>query len=93
MQTIYELVTLEVQNEHVLEHDLPNKTLFSVPKIYDANGNLNKRCYVYYTYRNPESGTLQRMKNVYGGANRCNTKEDRLIILSVYRVKLLSLLN
>ncbi|WCO02286.1 tyrosine-type recombinase/integrase [Psychroserpens ponticola] len=33
------------------------------------------------------------MKNVYGGANRYNTKEDRLTILSIYRVKLLSLLN
>nr|WP_321226504.1 tyrosine-type recombinase/integrase [uncultured Psychroserpens sp.] len=80
-------------NEHILEHSLSNKKNFSAPKIYVANGNLNKRWHVYYSYRNPESGKLQRMKNVYGGANRYNTKEDRLAILSVYRIKLLSLLR
>ena len=86
-------LTNEHGNEHILEHSLSNKKNFSTPKIYSANGNLKKRWYVYYTYRNPESGILQRMKNVYGGANRYNTKEDRLTILSIYRVKLLSLLN
>ena len=80
-------------NEHILEHSLSKKKFFSLPKIYSANGNLKKRWYVYYSYRNPESGILQRMKNVYGGANRYSTKEDRLIVLSVYRIKLLSLLN
>ena len=80
-------------NEHILEHSLSKKKFFSLPKIYSANGNLKKRWYDYYSYRNPESGILQRMKNVYGGANRYSTKEDRLIVLSVYRIKLLSLLN
>lgn len=43
MLSIYELVTLEFQNEHDLEHDLEHKTKFSTPKIFDANGDLSKR--------------------------------------------------
>lgn len=37
MKTIYELVTLDAQNEHDLEHDLEHKTKFSTPKVFDAN--------------------------------------------------------
>jgi integrase len=93
MQTIYELVTLEVQNEHILEHDLPNKTLFSVPKIYDANGDISKRWYVYFSYLNPETGKLERMKNIYGKTNRYKTKEARYSVLSIYKKRLLKLLK
>ena len=83
----------EHENEHVLEHSLSKKKKFSAPKIYSANGDLNKRWHVYYSYRNPETGMLERMKNVYGIANRYKTKEDRLAVLSVYRMKLLNLLK
>jgi len=93
MQSIYELVTLEVQNEHDLEHNLTHKKLFSTPKIYDANGDLGKRWYVYFSYLNPESGKLERMKNIYGKTNRYKTKEARYSILSVYKKRLLKLLG
>ncbi|MFL0354334.1 hypothetical protein ACI5KZ_12225, partial [Xanthomarina sp. GH4-25] len=93
MFILNEFLTNEHENEHVLEHSLLKKKKFSVPKIYSANGNLSKRWHVYYSYRNPKSGKLQRMKNVYGNANRYTTKEDRLAILSVYRIKLLNLLK
>lgn len=72
---------------------MSKKKNFSVPKIYSANGDINKRWHVYYSYRNPETGMLERMKNVYGIANRHKTKEDRLAVLSVYRIKLLNLLK
>ena len=49
-------------NEHDLEHNLLNKKKFSAPKIYSANGNLSNRWYVYFSYRNPETGNLQRIK-------------------------------
>jgi hypothetical protein len=93
MLTIHELVTLEVQNEHVLEHDLTNKTLFLIPKIYDANGDISKRWYVYFSFLNLESGKMERMKNIYGKTNRYKTKESRYSILSVYKSRLLKLLN
>lgn len=40
-------------NEHVFEHDLKKKTLYSTPKIYMANGDLSKRWYVYFSFQNP----------------------------------------
>lgn len=93
MPILNELITFEYQNEHVLEHDLLMTKNFSSPKIYDAHGDLSKRWYVYFSFRNPETGKLQRMKNVYGKCNNYKTKEDRLSILSIYRRKLLVLLK
>lgn len=93
MLSIYELVTLEFQNEHDLEHDLEHKTKFSSPKIFDANGDLSKRWYVYYSYRNPETGKLKRMKNIYGKVNRFKTKEARYSALNLYKNRLLRFLN
>ena len=93
MSNLNKFLTFECQNEHVLEHDLPVKKNFSAPKIYNANGDLSKRWYVYYAFLNPQTGKLQRMKNIYGKCNSYKTKEDRLSVLTLYRKKLLSLLQ
>ena len=93
MLFLNQLLTFDSENEHVLEHDLLKKKIFSPPKIYTANGDLSKRWYVYFSYRNPETGKLQRMKNVYGKTNNYKTKEERLSVLTVYRKKLLELLK
>lgn len=93
MQSIYELVTLECQNEHDLEHTLEHKTKFSQPKVFDANGDLNKRWYVYFSYRNPATGKLQRQKNIYGKAHRFKTKAERYSVLNLYKKRLLKFLN
>lgn len=93
MFNLNELLTFDYQNEHVLEHDLPMKKNFSAPKIYNAKGDLTKRWYVYFSYRNPETGKLERTKNIYGKANNYKTKEDRLLVLALYRKKLLELLK
>lgn len=93
MSNLNKFLIFECQNEHVLEHDLPVKKNFSSPKIYNANGDLKKRWYVYYSYLNPQTGKLQRMKNIYGKCNSYKTKEDRLSVLTQYRKKLLSLLQ
>ncbi|MBR9846861.1 MAG: tyrosine-type recombinase/integrase [Algicola sp.] len=87
------MITLEVQNEHDLEHELVHKTTFTTPKIYDANGDLSKRWYVYFSYLNPKTGKLQRMKNIYGRTNRYKTKEARYSILMVYKKRLTKLLK
>jgi hypothetical protein len=63
MQSIYELVIFEVENEHNLSH----KQFFLSLKNLLANGNLKKRWFVYYSYQNSISVVLQRMKNVYFG--------------------------
>ncbi|MDH7911332.1 hypothetical protein [Winogradskyella sp. SYSU M77433] len=58
MLYIHELVTLECQNEHDLEHNLEHKPKFTEPRIFNAKGDLNKRWYVYFSYRNPKIGKL-----------------------------------
>ncbi|WP_372756366.1 hypothetical protein [Mariniflexile sp.] len=78
MQNILDLLTLEVQKEHDLEHDLEHKAKFSEPKIYDADGDLSKRWYVYFSFQDPKTGKLKRMKNIYGKTNRYKTKESRI---------------
>ncbi|GEQ85448.1 hypothetical protein ULMS_09560 [Patiriisocius marinistellae] len=89
MPNINELIILEHRNEHVLEHTID----YSIPKIYDANGDLSKRWYVYFTYRNPETDKLTRQKNIYGTAHKLKNKEDKLHLLTAYRKSLLSLLK
>lgn len=69
------------------------KQLFSTPKIYTANGDLKKRWYVYFSFRNPETGKLKRITPFYGNPNTYKTKEERLQVLSVYRKTLLKLLK
>jgi integrase len=93
MSTLNEILTFEHENEHDSEHDPYLKKNFSVPKIYNANGDLGKRWYVYFSFRNPKSGKLQRMKNIYGKASTYTTKEDRLSVLTAYRKSLLALLK
>ena len=93
MANLIMFLTLECKNEHVLECDLPLKKNFSSPKIYNANGDLKKRWYVYYSYIDPQTGKLQRMKNICVTCNSYKTKEDRLSVLTQYRKKLLSLLQ
>ena len=97
MSTLNKILTFEYQNEHVLEynleHDLTQKTRFSTPKIYNAKGDLSKRWYVYFSFRNPKTGKLERSKNIYGKANVYKTKEDRLSVLTTYRKRLIILLK
>lgn len=47
MSTLNELIIFEHKSEHSYEHDLSIKKNFSDPKVYNANGNLKKRWYVY----------------------------------------------
>ncbi|WP_435133045.1 hypothetical protein [Formosa sp. A9] len=93
MSILNELLTFDLQNEHDLEHDLIKKPQFSTPKIYNAKGDLSKRWYVYFSYRNPKTGKLERMKNIYGKVNYYKTKEDRMTVLSKYRSRLVKLLK
>lgn len=93
MLTINELLIFDRQNEHDSEHDLSKKKNYSVTKIYNANGDIKKRWYVYFSYRNPDTGKLLRLKNIYGIANKYKTKEERMSVLVMYRIALLKLLK
>lgn len=89
MPNLNELIILEHQNEHDLEHDIE----YTIPKIYDAKGDLSKRWYVYFSFRNPVTNKLKRQKNIYGGVNKLQNKDDRLYLLTAYRKSLLNLLK
>ncbi|GAB5563766.1 MAG: hypothetical protein Wins2KO_08290 [Winogradskyella sp.] len=93
MQNIQQLVILEHINEHNFEHRLRQNNKFTTPKINDFNGDLKKRWYVYFYYRNPETGKMQRMNNIYGGVNRLKTKSARYALLKLYMSRLEHFLN
>lgn len=93
MFTLKELITLDAQNEYESAYDLSIKPNFSNPKIYSAGGDLKKRWYVYFSFRDPKNGKLKRMTPFYGDSNTYKTKEDRLSVLVTYRKVLLKLLK
>jgi len=77
--------------EHEIEHDLKEKVRYSEPEIYDGDGDLSKRWYVYFSFRNPASGYLERMDNIYV-SQKLNAKQ-RLDLLKIYKKNLLSMLK
>ncbi|RCW91294.1 tyrosine-type recombinase/integrase [Winogradskyella arenosi] len=93
MTILNEFLTFEHNSEHDSAHNLSHKRDFSAPKIYSAKGDIKKRWYVYFSFRDPETKKLKRQKNIYGNANTYKTKEDRLALLSRYRKRLLKLLQ
>ncbi|WP_223253714.1 site-specific integrase [Flavobacterium sp. LM5] len=64
-------------NEHASAHVLSLKKKYSTPNIYDANGDLSKRWYVYYSYRNPATDKLERQTHIYAGVNKFKTLKER----------------
>lgn len=45
------------------EHDLKENKKYSEPQIYDADGDLAKRWYVYFSYRKTNEDILERYPN------------------------------
>lgn len=84
MSLLTEFLKFEYENEYSKS---PNK-LYSEPKIYNANGDLSRRWYVYYSFRNPVTGKLTRQTPIYGGVNTFSSKSKRLELLSIYRESL-----
>ena len=93
MCLLNEILTFEYQSEYATEYDLQMKKDYTEPKLYTANGDLSKRWYIYFSYKNPKTGKLERQSPIYAKANRRKTKEDRLQILTTYRKVLLRLLR
>ena len=66
-----------LQCEHDFEHDLKEKKKYSEPKIYDADGDLSKRWYVYFSFRKTTDTALVRFPNNFYAAQYLD-KKDRL---------------
>ncbi|MFK7750692.1 MAG: tyrosine-type recombinase/integrase [Kordia sp.] len=82
-----------LKNEYKSEYDLKKLKLFSEPKIYSAKGDLSKRWYVYFSYRDPETGKLKRQAPIYGEANKLKTKTERTEYLTTIKVVLKGMLK
>ena len=76
------------------------KKKYSEPKIYTGGVDvkkwsklserqkkiaLSKQWYVYFSFRNSETGLLERQTPIKGNANSLKTKEERLEILTILR--------
>ena len=79
-------------NEYRNAYVLTTKKSYSEPKIYDANGDLTKRWYVYFSFRD-STGLLKKQTPIYGVANSFKTKQERYEILNAYRKSLKKLLE
>ncbi len=80
-------------NEYGNAYGMTSKKNYSEPKIYDANGDLSKRWYLYFSFRNPKTGLLEKQTPIYGGANKYKTKQERYQVLNAYRKSLKALLE
>jgi integrase len=93
---------------HDTVHDLPMKTNYSEPKIFtgkadvskwnklsrqEQNEAISKDWYVYYSFRNPETGKFKRQTNVKLEANRIKTAKERFEYLNTVQTYLSVLLK
>lgn len=83
MSNLNEFLTFDSESAYDFAYDFQMSKNYSVPKIYTAKGDLTQRWYVYFSYRNPKTGKLQRMKNVYGKVNNYKTKEVYFLIKNI----------
>ncbi|MDO8317230.1 MAG: tyrosine-type recombinase/integrase [Flavobacterium sp.] len=97
-----------LQNVHDYVHDLPMKSNYSGPYIYTGNVDikawstlsklvkeqaLSKEWYVYYSFRNPQTGKLVRQTNIKTGVNSHKTKQERYAKLATIQDNMLFLLK
>lgn len=91
---------LLLQSVHDKVHDSNMLTNYSEPRIYTGSVDINtwsklskeqkkealsKKWYVYYSFRDPDTGKLKRQTNIKGRANRYKDKKNRYAILSKLR--------
>lgn len=102
------LSILQIVNETVNDFNLKPKRNFTEPKIYtggieitkwskyskaEQQEALEKNWFVYFSFRNPKTGFLEKQPFIKGGVNRYKTKEERMEILETYRRNLLRILK
>lgn len=58
---------------------MSEEILAIMPRIYDAGGDLKKQWSVFYSYRNPKTGKMQRFK-ITQGINQHSTKKARYAV-------------
>ncbi|HTO35196.1 MAG TPA: hypothetical protein VLZ72_03095 [Flavobacterium sp.] len=78
MLKINKILAFEYVFEYDFEYDFKRmERKHSEVKIFDANGDLSKRWYIYFSYRNPATGKLERQPYIDAGINQHKTIRDR----------------
>ncbi|VEJ18486.1 hypothetical protein [Capnocytophaga canimorsus] len=85
MSDFYNKIRNAYENEYTNAYAMKNRGLYSIPKIYDANGDLSKRWYVYFSFRNPKTGKMERQTPVYLGVNKLKKLSERREAIKVLR--------
>jgi integrase len=101
-------ISLLLLKVHDRVHDLTMKVNYSEPKLYTGGVNisdwkklsktekesaLSKSWYLYYSYRNPETGKLQRQGNIKAGVNSLKDYRSRVKYLKKIKEALILLLE
>lgn len=73
MPKLTDLIKIAYKNAY----DLSAKKQYSEPKIFDWGGDLSKRWYVYFSFRNPVTGNLKPQPTVDTGINQYKTEKGR----------------
>lgn len=81
MGKIHVLIKLAYEKSY----DSKLKKQYSEPAIEDFGGDLAKKWYVYFSFRNPDSGKLVRQTPIYTGLHMHKTKKDRMAAAIVLR--------
>lgn len=68
---------LNLPKEYTNAYNLNLKKQYSKPKIYNANNDLKRRWYVYFSFRNPATDKLVRQTPIYAGVNLHKTLKER----------------
>jgi integrase len=101
-------ISLLLLKVHDNVHELTMKLNYSDPKFYTGGVNiskwsslsktekksaLSKNWYLYYSYRNPETGKLERQSNIKAGINNFKDYRSRVKILKQLKQALIILLE
>ena len=101
-------IMLLLQNVHAIVHVSPMKNNFSEPKIFTGGIDMkhwnrhskdeqkiamSKDWYVYFSFRNPKTGKLERQTNIKGGVNKIKTREERFEKFKLIQESLLIILR
>lgn len=80
-------LSLKIKNEYGKAYVFENvrKKLFSTPKIYNAANNMEVRWYVYFSYRNPVTGRLEKQTPIYSSVNSFHTIKERTKAIMILR--------
>ena len=85
MSDFYNKLKNAYENAYTSAYAMKNRGVYSTPKIYDANGDISKRWYVYFSFKNPQTGQMERQTPIYLGVNRYKKLSERREAIKVLR--------